>query len=1062
MLNNSKLIRLDKGLLSRYFKAFAACLILMVTTLSLKAQMVSGTILSDKDQSPLIGASVMEKGTPNGTIADADGNFSLKLTKTPATLVVSFVGHNSKEIEVAGAQSGISVALAEGTLNEVVVTAFGMSREKKALPYAVTQLEGSKFQEVRTANMGNALTGKVAGVNVSPPASGAGGSTRVIIRGGSSLGGNDQPLYVINGVPMESGNFGQAGLWGGNDQGDGLSMFNPDDIESVSVLKGNTAAALYGARAANGVILVTTKTGKGRKGMGITFNSNLTSDRAINLTDFQTQYGQGLDGKKFTTQTEALDNSTQIWGTKFDGSNTVQFDGVQRPYSNLGETLNDFYRTGYTLNNSLAFTGGNETGNYRFAVSDLRNNDIMPNASFVRQTANLNVNSKLKKLTLSLSMQYTKQDAKNRPRLSDSPGNANFSVITKPGNVPYSIIQGARDASGGVIKYGAKEDLTELRYQGNTFVTNPYWAAYQFYRSDITDRLVGNTSARYDITDWLYVMGRLGTDFTSRDEARTEAYGTAYKALGDYTEQFQSVRQDNYDIFIGGNKGFGKISLDYLFGGTQTRAQSEVKGAGGNDLVVPFFHSLNNVKAPGRIFGYSATGINSIFGNVNVGYGSWLYLNITGRQDQFSTLSAENNTLFYPSVGVSAVLSDAVKLPAVISYAKVRTAWAQVGGGAPNPYALNVTYGLQSAPHGNANLGQINNGSIPNPNLSPYSSTELEAGLDLRFFKNRLGLDVTYYNRKTTNDILNAGISATSGFGSTTINVGELTNKGVELLLTGIIMDRKDFQWEASFNFSKNTSEAVNLGTDAKGAPIQFLNYEESRVRGGERVRHILGQQLGILVGYKQRTDAQGRKFYDANGYPVRTANVEMLGVGRHPIAGGLSNTFRYKGVQLSFLVDFRQGGKMFSATNRFAYAWGLHQETLQGREGDLTVSGVLFDAATNKETDQAISVTIPKDRIDNYWGAYAGITENTVYDASFAKLRELSIGYTIPTKGLTKTPFQSISISLVGRNLALLWSKIPNIDPESGYTVDGGSQGLEFFAMPQTRTLGVNLTANF
>ncbi len=1061
MFNNSRLIRLNKGLWSTYFKPLVACVVLMLTALSVQAQTASGTIISEKDKSPLVGASVMEKGTPNGAIANEDGNFTLKLSKTPATLVVSFVGHNTKEVEVTGGQTGISIELAEGTLGEVVVTAFGMSREKKALPYAVTQLEGSKFQEVRTANLGNALTGKVAGVNISPPATGAGGSSRITIRGGSSLGGNDQPLFVVNGVPMESGNFGQAGLWGGNDQGDGLAMFNPDDIENVSVLKGNTAAALYGAKAANGVIMITTKSGKGRKGMGITFNSNLTSDRAVDMTDFQNQYGQGLDGKKFTTQPDALDNATQIWGTKFDNANTIQFDGVQRPYTHLGETINGFYRTGQTLNNALSFSGGNETGNYRFSVSDLRNTDIMPNAEFKRQTANLNVNSKLKKLTLSLSTQYTKQNAKNRPRLSDSPGNANFSVITKPANIPYSLIQGVPDAAG-VLKYGAKADLTEFRYQGNTFVTNPYWAAYQFYRSDVTDRLVANTSARYDITDWLYVMGRLGTDFTSRDEARTEAYGTAYKPTGDYTEQFQTVRQDNYDIFVGGNKSFGKISLDYLAGGTRSRATSEIKGSGGNELVVPFFHSLNNVKAPSRIFGYSATGVNSIFGNVNVGYGSWLYLNLTGRQDQFSTLSPENNTLFYPSVGLSAVLSDAVKLPEVVTYAKFRTSWAQVGGGAPNPYALNVTYGLQSAPHGNANLGQINNGSIPNPNLSPYTSTELEIGTDLRFFRDRLGIDFTVYNRRTTNDILNAGISATSGFGGTTINIGELTNKGVELLLNGTIIDKQDFQWEASINFSKNTSEAVNLGKNAKGEAIQFLNYEESRVRGGERVRHILGQQLGVLVGYRHRTDAQGRKYYDANGYPVRTADVEILGNGRHPIAGGFSNTFRFKGVQLSFLIDARKGGKMFSATNRFAYAWGLHQETLAGREGDLKVDGILFDAATNKPTDQPISVTIPKDRIDNYWGAYAGITENTVYDASFIKLRELSLGYTIRAKNLKRTPFESVSISLVGRNLALLWSKIPNVDPESGYTTDGGSQGLEFFAMPQTRTLGVNLTANF
>jgi outer membrane receptor protein involved in Fe transport len=497
-------------------------------------------------------------------------------------------------------------------------------------------------------------------------------------------------------------------------------------------------------------------------------------------------------------------------------------------------------------------------------------------------------------------------------------------------------------------------------------------------------------------------------------------------------------------------------------GGSQTRRWNENKGSGGNELVVPYFASVTNVKAPGRIYGYSASGINSIFGNVNIGFNSWAYLNITGRQDQFSTLSPENNTLFYPSVGVSAVLSEAFKMPEAITYAKLRASWAQVGGGGPNPYALNLTYGLEGAPHGSANLGRIANGSIPNPNLSPYTSTELEIGADLRFFRDRLGLDFAVYNRKTTDDILNAGISATSGFGSTTINVGELTNKGFEILLNGVIIDNRDFKWDMTVNFARNISEAVNLGNNAKGEAIEFLNLEESRVRGGERVRHIVGQQLGVLVGWKHRTSASGQKFYDANGYPVRSAAVEILGIGRQPITAGLSNSFKYKGVVMSFLVDVRQGGVMYSGTNRFAYANGLHKETLAGRQGDLKVTGLLFDQATNKETDQVLNVTIPVDRIDNYWAAYAGITENTVYDASFAKLRELSVGYTLPRRSLGKTPFENISISLVGRNLALLWSKVPNIDPESGYTVDGGSQGLEFFAMPQTRTLGLNLTANF
>ncbi len=1033
-----------------FFLIFSA----VVSTAFAQEMMVKGKV-SEENGDLLYGVNVTSKGTTQGTITNDKGEYSISVKKG-TVLTFSYIGFQSKDVVVSSNAINVTLTPGEAVLNEVVVTAFGMSKDKKALAYSVTQVDGAKFQESRTANLGNALTGKIAGVVVSPPASGAGGSSRVIIRGGSSLGGTDQPLYVVNGVPIETGNFGQAGMWGGNDQGDGLAMFNPDDIESLTVLKGNTASALYGARAANGVIMITTKSGKARKGMGVAFNSNYTSDRAIDRTDFQREYGQGVNGNKFTTQNEAFDQSTNIWGAKFDGSNTIQFDGQQRPYSHTGETMNDFYRTGSTFNNSLAFSGGNETGNYRFAVSDLKNSDIMPNANFKRQTANLNVNSKLKKLTITLSAQYTMQEVKNRPRLSDSPGNANFSVFAKPGNVPYSVIKGA------TAKEGALADGTELRYQANAFSTNPYWAAYQFFRRDITNRLVSNVSARYDLTDWLYVMGRVGTDFTGRDESRSEPYGTAYKPLGDYNETFQSLRQDNYEFFIGGEKRFGKISLDYLGGGSQLKTKSILKGTGGNDLVVPFFSSVNNVKAPGRIYDFSELGINSVFASVNVGYNNWAFLNLTGRQDMFSTLAPDNNKLFYPSVGVSAVISDALKLPAAITFAKVRASWAQVGGGGPNPYGLNVTYGLLANPHGSANLGQINNGSIPNPSLSPYTSTEFEVGADVRLFKNRIGIDVAVYNRRTTDDILNAGISATSGFGSTTINVGELTNNGFEMLLNGVIIENKDFKWDVSFNFSRNISKAVNLGINAKGEAIQFLNLDESRARGGERVRHILGEQLGTLVGWKHRTNAAGQKFYDANGYPVRSAVPEIVGIGRHPISAGFSNTLKYKNISMSFLIDVRSGGSIFSGTNLFAYRTGLHNETLAGREGNLTVTGVLFDVATNKETDTQVNITIPKDRIDDYYSAYSAITENVVYNASFAKLRELSIGYRLPKSLLAKTPFESASVSVVGRNLALLWSNVPNIDPESGYTVASGAQGLEYFAMPQTRNFGVNLSLNF
>lgn len=1023
-------------------------LLMLSVALQAQTRKVTGRVTGNNNEA-IAGASISVKGSSSGTSANSDGDFSIEL-RGAATLIVSAVGFNGAEVAVGADQNNVSIVLtpAQGiTQSEIVVTSFGMTRSKRALGYSVTQVGGDRFTESRTANIGNALSGKVAGVNVSTPASGAGGSSRVLIRGGSSLLGNDQPLYVINGVPMESSNFGSAGMWGGNDGGDGLSAINPDDIESISVLKGNTAAALYGARAANGVIMITTKSGKARKGVGISVNTNITFDEAIDYTDFQKVYGVGRDGVKPASASDALDIGQAAWGQKFDGSSSINFDGVNRPYSHNGVGLNDFYRTGMTSNTSVAMSGGNNTGNYRFAISDLSSKDIMPNATFNRQNFNWNINSVLNKFTLQVSGQYTRQKGKNRPRLSDSPGNSNFSIFMLPNVLPLSAISG-KDGTG------ARENGRELQYQGNVFQTNPYWGAYNFYRLDITDRLLGNVSLKYNIFDWLYVQGRAGTDFTSRDDASYTGYGTAFKPRGDFFESFQVLREDNLDLFIGANKTIGDFNADVLLGGNRMRRSGESKGGGGNDLVVPFVHSVRNVAAPAFSYGFSEQGINSMFAQANVGYKNFLFLNGTVRQDQFSTLAPQNNTLIYPSVGASFIATDAFKLPEAISFAKVRGSWAQVGGGAPNPYALNLTYGLVGNGHLGANLGQINNGSIPNQGLLPYLSSEFEVGADIRFLKNRFGIDVAYYNRRTTNDILAAGISATSGFGSTLINVGELTNKGVELMLNATVLQQRDLKWELSFNYAVNRSNVVNLGTNAAGQPVQRLNLEESRVRR-ERIAHIVGQPLGMITGYKHRTDDKGNRMYNADGYPVATAGYEVLAEGRHPVSGGLNSILTWKNFKLDMLIDFRQGGSLVSGTNYFAYFYGLHQETLTGRDGSLQVSGVTTAGA-------AQTWTIPVANIDNYYQNYANVTENMVYDASFGRLRQLSLGYTMPAKLISKTPFESVSLSIVGRNLAMLWKSVPNIDPESAYTIAGSSQGLEFFAMPQTRSLGVNLAVNF
>jgi hypothetical protein len=695
----------------------------------------------------------------------------------------------------------------------------------------------------------------------------------------------------------------------------------------------------------------------------------------------------------------------------------------------------------------MALAGGNEIGNFRFSGSNLQNNDIMPNSGFDRTTFNANLNGKFGKVDLAVSGQYSKEDAKNRPRLSDSPGNGNYSIITKPSTLSFADMMGDPD------KLGATENGTELQYQSNIYQQNPYWAAYQFFRLDTKNRFFGNASVTYNITDWLYVRGRLGTDYISARFESTEPYGTAYKTTGDYNLTNRSIREDNADLFVGFNKEFGKISVDALVGGNRMRRSNESARIGGNGLNVPFFGSVTNVSNQTYSYGLSEFGINSIFGSANIGFDNILFLNITGREDKFSTLSPENNSVFYPSVGLSFAFSDAIpNRPNWLTFGKARISYAQVGGGAPNPYTNNLTYALQGYDHNGAVLGNINNGSIPNAALSPFVSTELEVGLDMRFFQNRFGIDFAYYNRRTVDDILNTSISGTSGYGSTSINIGELTNNGVELLINATPVKSSAFTWDMSLNFARNISNVVSLGTNAQGEPIEFLNLEEARSRQ-ERIRHYVGQQLGVIAGYRHRT-INGQKVYDANGYPVR-GDFEMLALGRHPISAGLSNTLAYKNLSLSFLIDMRQGGSMMSGTNLGLYGVGLHKGTLEGRANGLTISGV----TTNGE---ARTWNIAPSEVDNYYNQYNDITEYMVYDASFGKLRELSLGYRIPAKILEKTPLSSLKLSAVGRNLALLWSNVPNIDPESGYTISGAAQGLEYFSMPSTRNLGFNLSASF
>jgi TonB-linked SusC/RagA family outer membrane protein len=1065
-----------------------------VTLVMAQERTVSGSV-KDGAGATMPGVNVIVKGTSVGTTTDGSGQYTIALPSGSTVLVFSFIGYQSQEVDV-GSRTSVDVAMAEDVtqLGEVVVTALGVERSTKALQYSVTEVKGDKFTEARENNLGNALVGRIAGVNVTKPSTGPAGSTRIVIRGNKSLNGSNQPMYVIDGIPMDNGGFGQAGLWGGRDEGDGLTSINPDDIESITVLKGANASALYGSRGGNGVINITTKRGSKKKGIGIEFNSNYVVDKLYDQSELQTKYGAGnyvdatADGlvngvaQKPIDAIQAFNWGNIAWGPAMDGSSVPHFDGVSRPYSYAGNNFEKFFETGNTWTNSLSMSGGGDNQTFRFSISDLRSESIVPNSGFDRTNLAFNVNSKFgQKLTLNAKVMYSHEEAKNRPQLSDSPNNAihslwrtppsidvttYFGEASKPGAIPSYITDPAlllAYGQGGAAKFPGQEWLRAP----NNWDQNPYWATYVVQDNDIRDRFISSAQLRYDILDWLYVSGRIGMDWYTRRDSGLGPEGTGHNLAGSRTEGEDRVREINMDWMLGANKTFGDFTVNAFVGGNKMTRSNERISANGNGFSVQFFDAINN--AATRNFGYSFNemGINSLFASAEVSYKNYLFLTATTRTDWFSVLNPEYNKVSYPSVGASWVFSETfTSLPSVISFGKLRASWAQSGIVTINPYDANLTYSL----NGNTHLGYKmaafssaggNNGTIPNPAMQPALSTELEFGFDVRFFDGRLGFDFTYYDQTTTDDIVRATISRASGFQSTFINVGQISNNGVEILLSGTPL-RGPLTWDVSLNFAKNNNNVdfINDGQDEIVA-------EEPRTRN-VFIKHIVGQPFGTITGRVQQTTPDGTPIFNADGTPLASTTYVPIGNGVPDFTGGVNNTFSYKGITLDFLIDFMSGGDIFSGSNNRLAQWGMSEQSLIGRAGEtpLHINGVVNTGTAESPVYTPVDRDLTPHEANVYWNRVGGestaISTMYMYDASFVKLRQLTLGYTLPRAWFNNTPIQALSLSLVGRNLWVISKNIDNVDPESTYSSNAGAQGLEYFAMPVTRSYGFNLRVSF
>ena len=990
--------------------------------------------VADASGKSLTGVTVNVKGKNNSTKTDNSGNFSIT-ADVGDVLVFTSVGYEKREQKISN-QSALHISLTTESknLDPVIVTALGIRREKRSLGYSVTTVSGSSLTEARETNFVNGLEGKVAGVNVSNVATGPGGSANVVIRGISDITGSNQPLYVIDGIPMQNTTYTQTdveGGYGGADGGDGTININPDDIETISILKGAAATALYGYRGSKGVILITTKSGKNAKGSGVEINSNYVIQNVVDNTDWQSTYGQGNDGNKPISGSDAFETGLSSWGAKLDGSSVYQFDGVQRPYSAVKGNMGRFYKNGAAVTNTISFNKNlGDEGSVRFSASNLDNNSIIPNAGFHQQSFSLSTNYKLSKhLQLQLKGQYINAYTHNRPSVSDAPGSVNFATLFLPPNVNITS-----------LAPGYKADGSENQFLDDAYTTNPYFAAYKFINNTRRNRFIGSADLRYTFDDGLYLQLRAGEDYFADRNTNVTPNGTAYQPDGFMLEENYKSTELNVDAIIG--KQF-KVTKDIkiaALGGVNTRkAVVDDLNAEGNTFETPYLYTIGNLASPTEFTNNPVVVNKSIYGTLDFSYKNYLYLTATGRNDWYSTLAPGKTNYFYPSISGSFVFSELLHINSM-DMGKLRLGYANVGGEADDPYQTLLGYNnignLNGYPIGNISNG----GTVPNDKLQPSSASELEIGTEMDFFGSRLHLDLALYNKKESKEVIPAVTSSTSGYNAVLLNSGTIQNKGIELLISGDLVKNKRFTWTETFNGTYNDNKVLSLSTGSTNYPLGYSRAGEDEGVGVAYMSQTLGKSAYQIYVADPVRDDKGKIVIDpTTGAPEQGTDYVDVGSGIDPWYAGITSEFRYKHFNFSFLVDGKFGGKIFSGTNYYAYQFGLTKTTLPGRD-QIYGTSQLF----------------PQDY-------YFQISNNNpaifVYDASFIKLRQIIFGYTFPAS-IFNNKIQGITISFVARNIFTILKHTPNIDPESNYS--NGPQGIEQAEVPYTRTFGLNLNAKF
>ncbi|WP_276369750.1 SusC/RagA family TonB-linked outer membrane protein [Chryseolinea sp. H1M3-3] len=1075
---------------------------------------VSGRVTSGEDEAPLPGVNILVKGTSNGTISDADGKFSIAVPSEESILIFSFVGYQAQELSVAG-RTSVDVALASDAkqLSEVVVTALGIERETRDLGYAVQEINGDDLTKARETNIGNALAGKVAGVTVVGNPSGIGGSSRITIRGERSLNINkNQPLYIVDGVPITNEIFGSSGRNNQDvDYGNGAGLVNSDDVESLTVLKGASATALYGSRGQNGVIIIKTKSGKGSKGAGISVNTTVSFESPLRLPDYQNVYGQGLNGEfgfKDGNGGGVRDGVDENWGPKMEGQLLPQFDSptsnglrggdvgnlntqigpvdlaaqlaargeiTPTPFTAHPDNIKDFFETGVTYTQNVAVTGSNEFGDIRASYTLLDQKGMVPNTDLKRHSFSLSSGYKLtQKLRIQTNANYVKNLSDNRPNLSYGTENIMYLINCWLGRqIDLNSLRNYWQAG--------RVGLNQFNFNYN-YHDNPYFNLYENTNGQEVDRLYGNIAATYHFTDWLSLMARVGTDYSDEFRNRKRAFSTQRYPLGSYREEQVFLQETNADFLLSFNKELNTdISLAVSVGGNAMRRRYNLSDISAPQLTAPGIYSLNNARVPLEYYSFSSEKrINSLYAFAQVGFKDYLFLELTARNDWSSTLPSNNWSYFYPSASLSAVVSEMLNITSgPLSFAKVRVGVAGVGNDT-DPYQLISTYSALAPAHGLPTYSE--SAVIQNANLKPEQSRSIEVGTELKFLGDRIGLDFTYYQTRSENQILNVPLSITSAYSSRIINAGLIENKGIEAMLNLIpVQSESGFQWSVNFNFSRNRSRVLELYKDPEsGQEIKNYVLADRYVTVEARVGERMGDMYGI--GYQRVSNDPSSPYYDptgehvgevvynSQGKPLPTPSKMKLGNYNPDWMAGIYNTVSFKGLSLGFLFDIRYGGKVYSHTQTVGREGGIIEETLEGRANgyDLTLegNGVIGDGVVpvrnGEGTITGYTANATKLSAREWHSTITlgrSLIEGMMYDASFVKLREVKIGYTLPNKLTQHLPVRDINISFVGRNL-FLWTDVPHIDPETASS-SGGTiiPGVESVAIPSARSYGFNLS---